>query len=134
VIREVRLAVRALEDGAAAVEAALASRELAERNLEAEQTKFANGLSTNYQVLEIQEDLAQAQLSLIRAYLDYRRAMVGYRVSTGTLLGVLGVDIVDPGQPDVPNDYWANVKWLQVADLGKSSGLVTHHAPAVEQE
>jgi len=113
VIREVRFAVRALEDGAAAVEAALASRELAERNLDAEQTKFANGLSTNYQVLEIQEDLARAQLSLIRAYLDYRRAIVGYRVSTGTLLGVLGVDIIDPGSPDVPHDYWADVKWLQ---------------------
>jgi HAE1 family hydrophobic/amphiphilic exporter-1 len=132
VIREVRFAVRALEDGAAAVEAAEASRELSERNLEAEQTKFANGLSTNYQVLEIQEDLAQAQLSLIRAYLDYRRSMVAYRVATGTLLGVLGVDIVDPGQPDVPHDYWANVEWLKVADLHKSSGLVTHPAPPAE--
>jgi outer membrane protein TolC len=134
VIRDVRFAVRALEDGAAAVEAALASRELAERNLDAEQTKFANGMSTNYQVLEIQEDQAQAQLRLIRAYLDYRRAMVGYRVSTGTLLGVLGVDIVDAGSPDVPHDYWANVKWLQVTDHKKSAGLVTHPAPPASEK
>jgi outer membrane protein TolC len=120
IIREVRVAVRALEDGAAQVEASLSARDLAERNLEAEETKFDNGLSTNYQVLEIQEDLAQAQLSLIRAYLDYRRAIVGYRFATGTLLDFLSVDIVDVGSPDVPHDYWKNVKWLQFAGAGNA--------------
>ena len=130
IIREVRVAVRALEDGAAQVEASLAARDLSERNLEAEQTKFDNGLSTNYQVLEIQEDRAQAQLSLIRAYLDYRKANIGYRVATGTLLDFLSVDIVDPGSPDVPHDYWKNVEWLQFDDLDGSSSKVTDPVPA----
>ena len=67
----------ALTPRASEVDAALASVELAERNLEAEQTKFDNGLSTNFQVLQIQDDLAQAQLTLIQAYLSYRRAMSG---------------------------------------------------------
>jgi len=130
IIQEVRVAVRALADGKALVEASLAARDLSERNLEAEETKFDNGLSTNYQVLEIQEDLAQAQLSLIRAYLDYRKANIGYRVATGTLLDFLSVDIVDPGSPDVPHDYWKNVEWLQFDDIGGSSSKVTDPVPA----
>ncbi len=130
IIQEVRVAVRALEDGKALVEASLAARDLSERNLEAEETKFDNGLSTNYQVLEIQEDLAQAQLALIRAYLDYRKANIGYRVATGTLLDFLSVDIVDPGSPDVPHDYWKNVEWLQFDDLGGASSKVTDPVPA----
>jgi outer membrane protein TolC len=130
IIQQVRVAVRALEDGKALVEASLAARDLSERNLEAEETKFDNGLSTNYQVLEIQEDLAQAQLSLIRAYLDYRKANIGYRVSTGTLLDFLSVDIVDPGSPDVPNEYWKDVEWLQFDDISGASSRVTNPVPA----
>ena len=131
IISQVRFAVRALEDGAAAVEAAIASEELATRNLEAEQTKFANGLSTNFQVLQIQEDLAEAELTLIRSYLDYRRANIGYRVATGTLLDFLDVDIIDPGQPDIPNDYWKDVEWLQFEDLETSATRVTTPAEPV---
>jgi HAE1 family hydrophobic/amphiphilic exporter-1 len=134
IIREVRVSARALADGAAQVDASLAARDLAERNLEAEETKFANGLSTNYQVLEIQEDLARAQLNLIQAYLDYRKAIVGYRVATGTLLDTLNVDIIDPGAPDVPHDYWGDVEWLQLADLKSTAGLVTHPAEPVTEE
>ena len=53
---------------AAAVEAAIASQELANRNLEAEQTKFANGLSTNFQVLQIQDDLAAAEQEMKKRF------------------------------------------------------------------
>jgi outer membrane protein TolC len=131
IISQVRFAVRALEDGAASVEAAVASQELAARNLEAEQTKFDNGLSTNFQVLQIQEDLAEAELALIRAYLNYRKANIGYRVATGTLLDFLDVDIVDPGQPDIPNDYWKDVEWLQFEDVTTSKNQVTLPAEPV---
>ncbi len=132
IIQQVRVAVRALSDGAANIDAALASVELAERNLEAEQTKFDNGLSTNFQVLQIQEDLAQAQLTLIQAYLSYRRAMSGYRVATGSLLTEHGIEIVDPGAPDVPHDYWGDVEWLQFSDLSTAADRVDHPAPRVD--
>jgi len=131
IISQVRFAVRAIEDGAASVEAAVASQELAARNLEAEHTKFDNGLSTNFQVLQIQEDLAEAELELIRAHLNYRKANIEYRVSTGTLLNFLNVDIVDPGQPDIPNDYWKDVEWLQFEDLSTSANRVTIPAEQV---
>jgi outer membrane protein TolC len=129
ITRQVRFAVRALYDGAAAVEAAQASMVLAERNVEAEQTKFDNGLSTNFQLSQIQEDLANAQLALIRAYLDYRKAIVGYRVATGTLLDHLNVTILDPGAPEkTPHDFWKDVEWLQFENFASSSELVTSPA------
>jgi len=132
ITRQVRFAVRALYDGAAAVDAATASMVLAERNVEAEQTKFDNGLSTNFQLSQIQEDLANAQLALIRAHLDYRKAMVGYREVTGTLLDHLNVKILDPGAPeDTPHDYWKNVEWLQFESFGSSRELVTTPAEPV---
>ena len=133
ITRQVRFAVRALYDGAAAVDAATASMVLAERNVEAEQTKFDNGLSTNFQLSQIQEDLANAQLALIRAHLDYRKSMVGYREVTGTLLDHLNVKILDPGAPeDTPHDYWKNVEWLQFESFGSSRELVTKPAEPVD--
>ncbi len=117
IIHDVRIAVRALIDGAASVEAAEASRVLAEKNVEAEETKFANGLSTNFLVLQIQDDLANAQLTELRARLSYRKAIVGYRVATGTLLDALGIDIADDGAPEEPHTLWKDVKWLQFVDF-----------------
>jgi outer membrane protein TolC len=61
IILEVRNAVRVLDASAKAILAAVKSRELAERNLDAEQKKFANGMSTAFQVVKIQDDLASAQ-------------------------------------------------------------------------
>ena len=117
IIHDVRVAVRYLYDGAASVEAAEASKVLAERNVEAEQTKFANGLSTNFLVLQIQDDLANAQLSNLQARLNYRKAIVGYRVATGTLLDELGIDIADPGAPDEVHTLWKDVKWMKFIDF-----------------
>ncbi len=117
ITHDVRVAVRYLYDGAASVEAAEASKVLAERNVEAEQTKFANGLSTNFLVLQIQDDLANAQLSNLRARLNYRKAIVGYRVATGTLLDELGVDIADAGAPEEDHTLWKDVKWMQFVDF-----------------
>jgi HAE1 family hydrophobic/amphiphilic exporter-1 len=132
ITRQVRFAVRALYDGAANVDAAEAAMVLAERNVEAEQTKFDNGLSTNFQLSQIQEDLANAQLTLIQAHLAYRTAMVGYYVATGTLLDRHNVKIVDPGAPEkIPHDFWKDVKWLQFDGFSSTSGIVTSPADPV---
>jgi len=117
ITHEVRLAVRALHDGAASVEAAVASRKAAEENVEAEQTKFDNGLSTNFQVLQIQDDLATARLTEIQARLQYRRAIVGYLAATGRLLDEFHVTIADEGPPEDVHKLWKDVKWMQFVDL-----------------
>lgn len=58
------------------VQAATAARELAEKRLEAEQSKFEVGLSTNFLVVQAQRDLADAQNAELRAILDYRKSLV----------------------------------------------------------
>jgi outer membrane protein len=117
ITHQVRLAVRALHDGAANVDAAESSRELQERNVEAEQTKFQNGLSTNFQVLQVQDQLANAQEAEIRARLNYRKSLVEYRVATGTLLPTLDVRVTDPGAPEEAHSYWKDVGWMQFIDF-----------------
>ncbi len=58
------------------VQAAQAAREFAQRQLEAEQSKFEVGMSTNYFVVQSQRDLATAQNNELQAVLAYRRSLV----------------------------------------------------------
>ena len=58
------------------VQAATVSRELAQKKLEAEQSKFEVGMSTNYTVVQYQRDLRDSQNSELRAILNYRKALV----------------------------------------------------------
>ena len=134
ITRQVRFAVRALEDGAAAIDAAVASRRLAVRNLEAEQTKFDNGLSTNFQVSEIQDALATAQFAEIQARVGYRKALATYYASTGTFLEAKKVEITGVEPSESVHDYWKDVKWLQFADLKGSRKDVTMPAAPVEND
>src|SRR5882672_8692924 len=60
------------------VQAAAAARDLAERRLDAEQSRFDVGLSTNFFVVQAQRDLRDAQNAELRALLDYRRAQVEF--------------------------------------------------------
>lgn len=131
ITQQVRVAVRALYDGAAAIDAAVAARRLAVRNLEAEETKFDNGLSTNFQVSEIQRALADAQFAEIRARVNYRKALAGYYAVTGTFLDAVGVEVADPGAPDSVHDYWKDVEWLQFDDLKGASQRVSVPAAQV---
>ena len=59
-------------------EASAVARELAQTRLQAEQSRFEVGLSTNFFVVQAQRDLATAQNTELRALLDYRRAQVDY--------------------------------------------------------
>jgi outer membrane protein TolC len=60
-------------------DAATAARGLAQQRLDAEQSRFDVGLSTNFFVVQAQRDLATAQNSELRALLDYRKALVDYQ-------------------------------------------------------
>src|SRR5439155_1348896 len=59
-------------------QAATVARELAEKRLEAEQSKFEVGMSTNFFVVQAQRDLADAQNVELRALLDFRKAQVHF--------------------------------------------------------
>jgi outer membrane protein TolC len=75
---EVANAAGLIESDLKRVEAATAARELAEKRLEAEQSKFEVGLSTNFFVVQAQRDLFDAQLTELRARLDYQKAVVDF--------------------------------------------------------
>jgi outer membrane protein len=61
------------------VQTARASRELSQKRLEAEQSKFEVGMSTNYNVVLAQRDFTDAQNSELRATLNYRKALVDFQ-------------------------------------------------------
>jgi outer membrane protein TolC len=60
------------------LQAATVALELAEKRLEAEQSRFDVGLTTNFFVVQAQRDLRDAQNAELRALLDYRRAQVDF--------------------------------------------------------
>jgi outer membrane protein TolC len=124
IIGEVRNAVRGLEASAKAISAAVKSRELAERNLDAEQKKYANGMSTAFQVVKIQDDLASAQASELQSRVFYRQAEAVYRTAVGSLLGSFGVGIKDEEQPKERHTGLRNVGWLKYSKYIKGEASV----------
>lgn len=86
-----RRAVRQLTGQREAVEAAQRARELAERQLDAEERKFAMGTTTNFQVLQFQRELAAARTQELRALVDMEIARGRLEGAQGTLLPWLGV-------------------------------------------
>ena len=62
----------------ARVEAAIAARELAQKRLDAEQSRFEVGLTTNFFVVQAQRDLRDAENTELRALADYRKSLVNY--------------------------------------------------------
>ena len=67
-----------VQNSAERVQAAQAARELAQQQLDAENSKFGVGMSTNYQVVLAQRDLATAQHNELQAVLAYRKAVVDF--------------------------------------------------------
>jgi len=76
VAAEVRAAARAVETNYKRVEATGAARVLATKSLDAEDKKFAAGMSTNYLVTQKQRDLALAEVLELRALADYRKSVI----------------------------------------------------------
>jgi outer membrane protein TolC len=79
------------------VQAAQVARELAQRQLDAENSKFAVGMSTNYFVVQAQNQLATAQNNELQAVLNYRKAMVELDRLQSTTLQSLSVTVVGAG-------------------------------------
>ena len=94
VTTEVRRVIRALDASAEGIASARVSQRLEERNYEAEKKRYDNGMSTSFQVLQIQEDLISARSVFVSAVATYRRALALHYQSTGRLIEESGVQIV----------------------------------------
>jgi outer membrane protein len=79
VAAEVRTAARGVETGFKRVQSTQAARELMAQRLDAEEKKFAAGMSTNFFVTQAQRDLAQAEVDQLRAVADYKKSVINFQ-------------------------------------------------------
>jgi outer membrane protein TolC len=85
------------------LQAAGVALELAEKRLDAEQSRFDVGLTTNFFVVSAQRDLRDSQNSQLRALLDYRRAQVDFeRVQEIPAGGGGGITSIQGGGGQAP--------------------------------
>lgn len=90
---DVKIAVVALQQARARYESARDTRLLAERSLEAEQTRFKFGESTVPLVVQAQRDLAGDQSAEIQSMANYTHARVAFDQAVGQTLEANGVSM-----------------------------------------
>jgi len=79
------------------VQATGVARELGQRRLDAAQSKFEVGMSTNYEVVQAQRDFADAQNNELRAILNYRKALVNFETAQTTGTRGIGAAVTGGG-------------------------------------
>jgi outer membrane protein len=86
--QDVRNAVTGLQQARARYEAAVATRELAEQTLQAEQMRFKFGESTIPTVVQAERDLATDQSLEVQAMANYTHSRIAFDEAVGQTLGV----------------------------------------------
>jgi outer membrane protein len=86
ITQQVRQAVRQLESDAKRIDANRAARVLAEEQLRVETKRLEAGVSTTFNVLSFQRDLAAAQANEIQALTDYNKDLANLDSVTGLVL------------------------------------------------
>lgn len=104
VLVEVRAAARDIDTASRSIVAAQKSRELAERNLDAERKKFENGMTTSFQVLEITSDLSLARVNELQALAIYRKALSAYHYAIADILDWKSIRIEDLPEAEPPRE------------------------------
>jgi outer membrane protein TolC len=93
---EVRQSVDQIALARASMDTALQARNLATKNVEAEQQKYELGTITAFELLDSQNRLAEAESGVITAEIGYQKAHVNYQRATWALLDGLGAVIEKP--------------------------------------
>jgi len=86
IILEVRQAIRNVEAAEKTVKASEKTRFFREKDLESEQKKFDNGMSTNFLVLSKQNDLDTAKATEVQSQIAYAKAVTAFEKAIGNLL------------------------------------------------
>jgi outer membrane protein len=90
---DVRATARAIDTAAKEIVASRTARDAAERNLEAERKRYENGMTTNFQVLQVQQQLSDARASELQALVGYAKAVAAFHRSVGDLLDVHNIAV-----------------------------------------
>jgi outer membrane protein TolC len=93
VVVDVRGAARAIDTARRQIVAAQKGRELAEKNLDAVKKKYDNGMSTSFEVTQIQRDLSAARTTELQALTVFRKAVAAYHYSIADILDWKGIQV-----------------------------------------
>lgn len=117
---DVRSTARAIDTAAKEIVASKTAREAAEQNLDAERKRYENGMATNFEVLQIQQQLSDARASELQALVGYAKAVAAFHHSVGDLLDVRNINIDIPAV-DEPHFFtsWDRYNWLKFASHDK---------------
>jgi outer membrane protein TolC len=96
IILDVRQAINAIDLAKATINAAITARDLARKNVDAEQQKFELGTILVFELLDSQTKLSASESALLAAYVNYQEAYIRYQRATWTLLEGLGMVIAKP--------------------------------------
>jgi outer membrane protein TolC len=104
----VLLAARAVDTSRILVESNRQTRILQEINLAAEERRLRLGLTTNYRVLQVEEDLTTAEVGELQATVNLEKAIVDLNLAEGTILQDFGIEFETPEH--TPNTtYWRSI-------------------------
>jgi HAE1 family hydrophobic/amphiphilic exporter-1 len=123
IIVEVRAAARAVETFARTIAASRAAREAAEKNVEAERKRYENGMTTNFQVLEVQKQLSDARVRELFSLVGYNKAVAAYHRAVGDILDVHHITVQEPEvaqEPDWKTTFFDRYNWLNYGSRVKS--------------
>lgn len=93
IVLEVTRAVRELQSARQSVDTTAAATRLRREELDGETRRLEVGVSTAYQVLQVQNSLLQAQVSELQSQVRLRKAISSYRNATGTILKGHGIQL-----------------------------------------
>jgi outer membrane protein TolC len=96
IVEDVHKALNSIDLANATVDAAIAARDLARKNVDAEQQKYELGTIQAFELLDSQTQLAAAESALLTAHVVYQQAYVAYQRATWTLLDGLGMVLETP--------------------------------------
>ena len=79
-------------------------------NVAAEEKRLQLGVTTSWQVLQIQQDLTTAQVQELISNIEYEKSLVELQLAEGTILDTLGIELKAPEAEDAPVTYLDSVK------------------------
>jgi len=96
IVEDVRKALNSIDLANASVDAAVTARDLARKNVDAEQQKYELGTIQAFELLDSQTQLATSESALLSAHVGYQQAYVAYQRATWTILDGLGMVLETP--------------------------------------
>ncbi|MCC6487987.1 MAG: TolC family protein [Candidatus Hydrogenedentes bacterium] len=104
----VRNALRGVGTSRILVESSRQARALQETNVMAEEKRLTLGVTTSFEVLQVQEDLANAEAQEVQALIDFEKSKVDLELAEGVTLQSLGVEYEMP-EPEKPISFLRSI-------------------------